>query len=1188
MALSARLLDDLLKGALKTASSPDDFRKFASIIMKVSDEFAQNLHVAMTGTDASKDVGKIVDDFIKTGNEAREMTPEQVEAITSPSKKAEVENFRALKDDEWAFTARNDFKLSFTRVQGEVLMRSDIENAFFSGKSFDIDAIAGTRNVRDATDVAEAKAFAKALTDKKEIDLKALTNAIKNSRADEFEGMDPQTANTILRADAEKQWLAIYSKNTPEAKAYRDYFTGKINDTELKTTLDQNKGASKPNANTAQPATANAGKADDATAKVDNATPPPAAATVVDPAQKKNIFNDNFVTRGWDKVWGGDSRSAKVTRGVVKYGSGIATVMWVGDSLIDIMNGDDPEAKSAAQKQKEANPLDLDSINEVEDIGDAKSMSKSHMNHEQEVMEKFNAAITSMKGQALAIENAINLERSLGNTDAVKALETLKTQVDVIIRTHVKDPSTQLQETEEGALAYSDAVKEANNTIQALDKNAPLSVAHSLLEKQQTLLNGIHSSTVFIERRNQKIAEAIRDASGMSPVLSDPPIHTVELNAMAAEEKRLAETKEKIEKEAAALVKNASTPGTSISDAHSKSLKNIELAGLLTEGVETILDEARSNGPNSLSKALTDAIAYEQSKGNAAAVENYEKLKLELDSFIAKAGNSLTEVQNQEARVKTHGDTIKGFNNEHLRPQANKEILAQGQIIQDMHKIHIELAKDFTQLEDAFAKGMTVASLQQQAAQTPVTGGQQQQPVTGGQQQQQPVTGGQQQQPAVPQAILTMIADGKILASYSGGKGNPATLSDGQTKVEFGAGPILVDLEQLHERTRRHIAEIETLQINLNKEGKGAEAAELNNMLRDMRNNERLYHSSIEGVKAASVEIRDAINRMEKYTQGADLSKATTDLALIKDRHAAVVTILQNVDPVQQNQMQRMKNHALTEPIIRKDTSVYEQDMGSLLKTIGGGKEGLPYRVFGDKGSDGMTVAGSYLSIAWNKVNDLHDGWKRYGRSMSTQGGQTGWMVADTAGKVVLGAIALNLFNNTLGAAAGFQISGWKRFAVLGLIAAIAVHGTGETGREMNDAIRSRNDTYGNGPLAQVGSGSGKIAGTNIPNTYNLNNPVNTYDQKTGEKLNVVNLVVTDDYNVNAGLADGRVVTLDRIDAASLDADVTNRSQGNGRNTPSNMDMNKLVSVPNTDTNAANDEVYGNTGRDRAPGMAAV
>lgn len=1161
--------------------------------------------------------------FLKAeGEKAKGMTLEQIEKDTAgdPAKKARYTTLHGLSDAEWKKFSEPGANLYMLHIAGRKDFIREVKRDVIIGKDFSIDEIAKKYELDGTTNAAD-KACIEAMTSNMDAMLARRdqifeefvdTYATKGSELYAKDIFDPIYASGASQDEINQQISIAVERilkdqlnadsipmgsNGKANSNFGAYIVGEIDSATLNARIEDA-------ARARDAAAAKAKEAAEKLAAQEAAQKAQAAKPAIVRLKDSAIESVVETTKNLGTTL---KRNKLIVGGVVLGGVGYGT--------LSLYNGANPEDNNEPQKQATATQaapatnaptLKFEPMIEIEDIDDAQDASKDNLKLSQNLMNSYNGLISQFDKKIADIDALIS---STTSQDSITALTILRNQVQDMVTMIKPDPNTAIQEQHEIVQAHMQNFANSHAQIMGMKDTDSLLVATTALAKEQDSLNNVNVQISYLQDRLAKIDQyATMAATAPADFIKQPHINAVEQRRRAQFEQ---EEQQKIDNH----IKNAHLGVTDVADALRKSADNVYVSKTLIQELEEYVAAAKKTGPNSTLQMIEDSIAY--AAGNQAEIDKQNILKNELGQFATLAEEALTKAKEDLTKIEHIDAKIQTAPNANL---ANLDLAAQGAILQGTAQSLAKISAEADLLNKAISTGTTVAALrpQQPAASTSNTNtantaantagngntgngtpnntantgtGTAGTGNTGGVN-----TTGAKKDPnaaALPAEIVNANADANVLANYNGGEKNMATLTDGVTKVAHGIAPLAQAAEVTVNNMDKLIAEVSTLSNNLNSQGRNAEGAELQQMLISMRTARNTIATKSDEINASKDKAIKILEKMETYKSGEqDIQNAKAAADQMKVLHAEIsgnaIAAKQSYEQV----LERLAKNPLTSDILKEQLSVWERSPDDLLKLIGGGENGLWYQLFGsthDGPGGAATVAGGYLSLAWKKVQDMHEGWNDYGRSLKDQSSRNLWNGANVALALIGTAIGLNLFDNTLGSAAGFQFTGWKRLVALAVVAGVALHGTGAKGDAMVAHNARRKDEHGNSTSTypptlstmKPSAGLGQHTGNNVPDSASGDKQevVGVMDPKTGTVIKFENVnIVEKDQKRFAGI-DG-MLNGHNTDAAN--DDIVNPAQGN-TNLPNGFASTMVV--PNFDTESANDAHYYQAAPKQAVGM---
>lgn len=1151
------ILDDLFK-FLKKGGDGTEAMLHSTTLAKLPEKFVANLQGIIKGSDATT-----LDAWYETLIKYRAMSDKDVKAL-SKTEKAEAQAIRAIAKEDWQELTGNAMRTVLKSERSINSFKQEFKTALFSGQKIDIPALLkknGLDNTKGTAIEADVTAYVtkcEALTGKRSGEIKILENMLLDETSSIYdkdlvsalEKLPEDQKKASLTNAAKELWAHNYN-NGEIGQVNQQSFLGKIDDAKRKELIEQIK--MREHAGSQEPVPASATTSGDEAARGFRQRAADAAKAV--PAAAINTFKARPI----------------ISTVAVGAGSFVLYKMLSHPSSSNSNNNVQPAASGDLPSQN---------LDKVTDIGDAKSASKDNKKLSEKLMDDYNKSVLSFDSKLQKIDEQIALKTKAGDTNAITALKTLRDQVSNIQSVYVANPKTAFVEATEYVHEQMGAFEVLHQQILALPKDdAQLQEAKLRLTMQQQLLNNVNGTTQNLKVQLNNIDAAIgQAASGNLPTTAldaDAKARKAQFDSQVTAQNTQDEAK------AREAINSANAPVATLAEAKTKAQNNLRASEQINLHIGQLLSESNKTGAGSIAGGIAEALAFAKSQNDQAEIDKYTSLQNEFNDYIKKLTTASSDTSTKVTEVKGLKGNIDSIGSELLVAQANSQLAKQGALVQDLFKTDRGLTNELSLFATALNKGTTVAALRQNGVTPGATAGGNTAGATSG----RPSGNGTPSQnsngtsaptpstnsngassgptgtspqdtgPKLPPEIAAANADAMVLAKYGNGDKNPATLSDGQTKISYGMQPRIASVVEDIKKAEEQIAKVEQLQIKLRSEGKNAEAVQIENtVINSMRDSLQTMRDSHAAMLESGKVTNDIINKMKTYTQGNQIGLAQEALVQIKAQYDTVAALSQTAQNAKDSSYKRLTANPLTAEMLQNDISSWQKSPNQLLQDIGGGKEGLPYQLFGDANSTGKSVASGYLSLAWKKINDMQSGWKEYGQSLQTQSGRNWWMAADIGGKVVLGSMAINLFNNTLGGMAGFKIDGWKSLAIMGIIAAVGLHGSGETGRAMESAGAVRDNKFGSpGPYAQGGGtidisrrNTSSNGGSNIPNSGS----VAVRDQKTGEIKDVASFT-NNKGNITLTSANGEVA---RITEADVNQVAQNIVLGNGRNVPSNLD----------------------------------
>lgn len=1186
---------------------------FVSHLVNLNPIFKTNLDSALL-SGSKQDLDQFFTDLEKLIEESKTTAPDAFEKIKgeNPTKYDTLQKLKNLEPDHLKALTNNSVKEALEVVRAAKGFNNDIDHVIFSGADVDIPALLERNGVKPLTGpLADGKVGVLTNPDgspqySKDINLLiARLESAQNSRATAVDyietvifdkkilvenktidnpffadGLKEEIAKIddadekieAIRLAAEAKWLEVYDGSTAQSMLNRDVIMGR-------------KTRAEADAEIAKIAEKEA--AEKAAEEAKNGKPTNAVENATDERTHRQKIGDgvaNLAVGAKNKTlgWMNENRWWTATGVVLTPVVGFATIAGLSDDTFS------PRSEDGFQSSMTFTVLD-----DIDDIDEAKEESEEIKEMADKLKEKSDAALAEIDNKLIRITNLIDEKQKAGETKAAEALTKVYEQVETIKKAYVAndvDLFTYKQAMETGFKEIDirhDAIMKSGNTP------TELAEAKRLLAQQQFILalggtigdkkvDGLEINKAGLDQTLLEIEKAIGQATLSNP---SPNLGAGEKSALDARQKAIDAENEKKKKEAEAAkakadeearkaaavatakaqaaVQNAGTPAAGLADAKTKAKNNGDIGQTILDDIDRLVAKGKDDqNKASLYATIQAGLDYATNKQDQAGIDRFTALKVELDALNEKADKTATDSRAVLADIRNHTANVDAIQSDALINQANAEIAEQGQKLKDLAKSRDELKNEYGLIGDAIKANKTVAELKASGVtQSTATQPQQSAPSGGGS------SGGSSSGSAakksnLPPEIDAAKADIHVMANHKGGFKKPGTLSDGTTKVEYGIGSLLDQIDADILKTEMQIIRIEKASAELKAEGKVAEGvAHDNGILRDMRSSLQSMYTNKNAASQLGLNAQQIMKDVDGYTTGADIQKAQIARDNFKVLYAQVLDHSRSVQDIKKNNDAKLEGNETTRKILSDDISVFKKKPSELLEIMSDGKEGLLPQVFGSK-NGAPSVAGSYLSLAAQKIGDLHTGWQEYGQSLDSQGARNWWMVADIGGKVVLGSMAINLFNNTLGSMAGFKVDGWKSIAILGIIAAVGIHGTGETGRAMEEANTVRDYRHSNNPLAQgggidIGRKTASTGGANIPNSGS----VAVLDQKTGKETHIATFEKKGDEITLQG-PNGQI---EKVAVAEVNEIAKNIVEGSGKHVPASFDQSTL-NVPHSET----------------------
>lgn len=1159
--------NDLLDFFRILSHSGAEANSLIDVLKSMPGTFANELMVVVN-TGNKSDLTEWFSRFEDTGHHYRSMNEANFKSIKDPEQKKQAEAFRKLSSADFSNLHGNAIRTAIEEFRSINIFKADIEHSLFTDAVVDVPSLLKASGIKK-TDDPTITEFLKNI--KRAEEIKALEiESIRNGLLDP----DSQFYDSVLdaslkgKSDAEKAkalqdsalnyWKIIYN-NDRYYSINRDHLLGKITVDEANDAIEKLKNghANQNSDTTTATSPKNPNQADSADAEAANNTAGAAA----------NIAPKGFKERSKMIASSAADLYAKVPTKLKVLSVVGAVGAYYGSTFGDKkpQSGDPNEPKDGLQFKTK--------LADVEDIGDAKSVSNENKELADKLKEDYKKLEDSFQTKLDSIDARI---KNTQDPKALEALREVRKQVSSLKDLTLPNKDTPYPELSEKVHRHLAEFDRLHGEIKGMTGDSDLATAKSWLKQQREELNKVHQISNLLKPVLSKIDLAAVEASK-----GNKPATPLDQDAVKSYQDFTNKQQANAAQAAAQTlqrINNASAPVTTLADAKAKSTDNNNVARIISDHVNKISTEIQKTDKGSIAYDIDQAIAYAEKNGDAAQKQIYEGLKKDFAAYVKDVAETAQNTSEKATEIALSDARVQNISSDRLVGQANNEIAAQGILLKEIYNKNVALDSKLKQFEEAMKQGKPLAQVTAPPPPTLANPQQQQQSGAPGQQQQQSGAPGQQQQSGtngqktdpktdpqahLPAAIKAIYADAFYYANYnqSANKNTPATLSDGN-KLDFGISPRIASTTAEAVATEQQIAKVEQLQIRLRNEGKNAEATSLeNSVLLDLRTNLTTLRDTEVALKAAGRGALDELSKINGMTNANQLADAQQSLNVIKNHYKTAEQLTETVKQVKQSNLKLLQSNAVTAQMLKDEISNWQKSPNELLEVIGGGKEGIANQLFGDVNGTGKSVASGYLSLAWQKANDMLDGWKEFGRSQKTQGGRNMWMIADIGGKVVGASMLINLFNNTLGGMAGFKIDGWKSLAILGVVAAMSIHGTGEMGRSMEAETKLRNNQFGSGPLAQTGGTldiSGKqVAGANIPN----GGSVSLVNQKTGQVENVASFTKTGS-DVKITGANGEVMN---VAATDLDKIAKNLNGGKGDNVPMNFDATVAMRAPHSD-----------------------
>ncbi len=328
----------------------------------------------------------------------------------------------------------------------------------------------------------------------------------------------------------------------------------------------------------------------------------------------------------------------------------------------------------------------------------------------------------------------------------------------------------------------------------------------------------------------------------------------------------------------------------------------------------------------------------------------------------------------------------------------------------------------------------------------PNNGGTTQQPNNGGTTQ-QPNNGGTTQQPNNGGTTQQPNNGGTTQQPNNGGTGQsngstPSLSPLQQAQQKAGASEQYFNSVVSSSRNKlnildQHLDEIEKLKDQLYSEGNTTQADALSRALDTARAGQVAAESTLSDIKAKEQDIRQLREQINALTDNRDINQANSILAQMKIIQEDVKKMGEEINTVGRQvyddleSSEDLRDHIETQ---------------RLINNISGGPNGLIAQTFGSDDPHSQSVAGSYLSLAWKKVNDVGDWWGEAKRNARSQSERNMLNAVETGGGILAGLVIFNMVNKNL---FDNQIGGVMKWGILASVVGYFLHRSGKVGDEM-------------------------------------------------------------------------------------------------------------------------------------------